>query len=696
MEEENIDFIQKFNYSNSFWENTDVLFQHSKQKFDEYLNISDLYLKLSNSLNDFSESLLDITRNIQDSEIDYESTRSNGVLKVINFIHRISQNLKKFSKSLINISSKMNEKVEVYQSRRENENQCKENYNKYKDNLRKLNLRQDIYNDAVESVIENFLYNKYKEMKNPIDLKPKLENLNKKKQEYKSEVKKCEEQRNEYIKTQFDILEKEEEFEKECTEEIKSNLINTFNFFNQFLENIKVDEDTMRSIEKINGIRDIHFFAENNKDIMSSPPRIIFQEYNQDMDKYFNFDIIKNKMKNKSSEESLIIKKEMAVEVNKFLEQSVFAIDEKKDTITKYSQICDDILNKKLKEEDYNFIINEFESKYTDFMEWKRVTIKEQNYIKVGSGWDDRFESMHIFLHIFNKLRMYNKQLEKGNFDYYVKIMNKIIELNDGEEVDYDLCDLVIILASTFYTMENKEGKEEKIYAAEEIKNCKLFQSFEFWVGLVKNQLNEEIIKDRLKEKQFERRKSFFNNINKSLTNLNININFNLGKKKEENKVNVNKYNKLLMAKLMSVSYNLVQFVSSSDTLNKALYNIFRFYKLSINDKKTVVEMLKFQTMNEGYDYLNLDEDLLYKNKFENYIRKENEDKNDENENITIEKEENKENEKNEIINELYKDETEEDKEKKEEKEEIEEKENDYDEDNIQQININDEIKKAS
>ena len=51
---------------------------------------------------------------------------------------------------------------------------------------------------------------------------------------------------------------------------------------------------------------------------MSSPPRIIFQEYNQDMDKYFNFDVIKSKIKNKSNEESLIIKKEIATEVNKF------------------------------------------------------------------------------------------------------------------------------------------------------------------------------------------------------------------------------------------------------------------------------------------------------------------------------------------------------------------------------------------
>ena len=208
-------------------------------------------------------------------------------------------------------------------------------------------------------------------------------------------------------------------------------------------------------------------------------------------------------------------------------------------------------------------------------------------------------------------------------------------------------------------------------------------------MGLVKNQLNEEIIKDRLQEKKSERRKSFFNNINKSLTNLNINLNFNLGKKKEENKVNVDKYSKLLMAKLMSVSYNLVQFVSSSDTLNKALYNIFRFYKLSIKDKQSVVEMLKFQIMNEGYDYLKLDEDLLYKNKFENYIKKETDYKNDSNENIIIENEENKENEKSEIINELYNDEIKEEKENKE-------IQNEFDEDNIQQININEETKKAS
>ena len=151
--------------------------------------------------------------------------------------------------------------------------------------------------------------------------------------------------------------------------------------------------------------------------------------------------------------------------------------------------------------------------------------------------------------------------------------------------------------------------------------------------------------------------------------NININLNFKLnfsllGKKKEQNKVdNVDKYNKMIMAKLMSVSYNLVQFVSSSDTLNKALYNIFRFYKLSLDNKKTIVEMLKFQIMSEGYNNLQIDEDLLINNKIDiHYKNNENEIKENEmTNNDNINEKEEKENEDNadenkkiEITKELY------------------------------------------
>lgn len=674
--EENFDFIQKFNYKNSFWENTDVLYKHSKNRIDEYLNIGNLSAKISTSINEFSEVLLESIKSVQFYEEEYVSTRNNAIKKVLNFIDKIVKNLKNFSKNIYGITKLINDKIETYQSRKECEKLCNENLSKYKDNLKKLNLRKEIYNDSVVSIIENFLSNKYKDSKTQIDLKPKLEYLNKKKQEYKEEVKNCEETRTEFIGVQRNILESEEEFDKECSEELKSYFNKALDYYTELLNNNKVDEEVINEIKKIDGNKDIQDFSEKNRDIMSSPPKINFTEYNQDMDIYYNFEVIKNKMKNLNNNEKKELKKEISIEVNKFLEETVYIMDDKNDIINKYTQIANDILYKKLQKEDYEFIINEFQNKYSDFMEWKRITIKDQEYLKVGKGWDNRFESMQIFLNIFNKMRINNKKMEKENYDYFVKIMKKILEINNGDEVDYNLCNLLIILASTFYYSEEKDGKEEKIYVTESIKQCNLFQKYEFWIGLIKNQLNEEIIKERLKKEQTEQKNTFMNSINKNLTNLNININLNfrlsfslLGKKKEPNKVdNVDKYNKMIMAKLMSVSYNLVQFVSSSDTLNKALYNIFRFYKLSLDNKKTIVEMLKFQIMSEGYNNLQIDEDLLINNKIDShYKNNENEIKENEINNDNIKEDEEKElnegeNKKIEIMKELYNEEIQDDK----------------------------------
>ena len=230
--------------------------------------------------------------------------------------------------------------------------------------------------------------------------------------------------------------------------------------------------------------------------------------------------------------------------------------------------------------------------------------------------------------------------MKKENYDYLVKIFQKIIEFNNGDEVDYSLCELLIVLSSTFYMVELKDGKEKKIYISEGIKHCELFQKCEFWFNLVKNLLNDEIIKKRIKENQIERKKSFLNNINKNLTSLNFNININLtfnfkkiplllGKKIRID--NDEKYNKIIMARLISISYNLAQYVLNSDTLNKAVYNIFRFYKLSLENKKSIIEMINIQIMSEGNTNLKIDEDLLLNNKFDKYRNEKKENKNIEN-----------------------------------------------------------------
>ena len=87
--------------------------------------------------------------------------------------------------------------------------------------------------------------------------------------------------------------------------------------------------------------------------------------------------------------------------------------------------------------------------------------------------------------------------MKKDDYDYLVKIFKKIIEFNYCDEVDYSLCELLIVLSSTFYMVELKDGEEKKIYISEGIKHCELFQKCEFWFNLVKNLLNDEIIKKR-------------------------------------------------------------------------------------------------------------------------------------------------------------------------------------------------------
>ena len=632
-EEKKVDFIQEFNYTNSFWENTDLLDKHSEDRFDEYMKVGELFSNISSSINDFADSL---TKNITIKDFlekDELSTRKKAFKSFIDFINKIIKNLQKLSNDLLDISNQMIEKSESYNSRKKVEKISKNNFSEYEENLDKLKIRQDIYYDFVKNTVEIFLNGKYKEQK-LFETKPNLNNLYKKRNEYKEEVKNCENKRVNFIQVQRNILADKEQFDLECSEDLKAYFNNSFKVYNKFLASLQIDDSLIESINSIDGEKDIREFCEKNRDILSFPPNINFAEYNQNMDVYFNFEVIKQKLKNKNNIEEREFKRELGIEINNFLDKTIYKIDHNGDIYTKFSKIADDILNKKLAEEDYNFVINQFTKEYNEYLKWKKNVSNNEEFWKFGEVWDNRFNSIHIFMNIFNKLRMYNKKMEKKNYDYYVKIMKKILEFNKEEEVDYNLCDLLITLASTFYTSEIKDGKEIKKYISEDIKDCELFQNYEFWVGLTTEQLNEEIIKERLKVRQSKQQKSFLNNINKNLTNLNININLNkfkklniplINKKKEVQKADtIDKYSKLILAKLMSVSYNLGQYVNNSDTLNKALYNIFRFYKISKENRQIILEVLKPQLSNEGNNKIIIDEELLINNKFDNYLKKEN------------------------------------------------------------------------
>ena len=665
MEKENFNFLQKYHYSNSFWENSDVLFNHSRNRMKEYEQFSDKIVNISKIINNFSDSLLNASIPEENPEKDdYISTRTNAISCYLKFINKLALLLKSLYKNYEGVASVMKDKMDAYKSRDKFENICNDNFDNYKNQLNKVNKCKQAYKESAESLVESFLNFKYKDAKYENEINSKKELMYKKENEYKAEVKKCEDIRNDYINIQRQILDDEETFDYSSSEALKDNLIKLMNFHKDFISSCKESKELMEAIANIDGHKDIQEFSAKNSDIISYPPGTTFSVYNQNLELYLNFEVIKNILKTKNEIEQRDFKRELSVEVTKFLGDILTKNSEKKQKVERFAEIANNILNKKSNEEECNFVIKEFENCSNNSIEPNRKLSGDKKDITIG-GWDNEFDAIHAFLNIFNKLRQFNKKMEKENFDYFVKINEKIIELIDSDdkekhknkyreekEIDYNLCDLLLILSSTFYMTEQKEGKEEKIYVYQKIKHCKLFQKYEFWVNIVKSQLSEQIIAEKMSEeiedkkdkKEKKKRKSLLSNI-KVFRKRSSNT-------ETETKVdNLDKYNQLIMAKLMSIGFNIIQFVSNSLILNQALYNIFRFYKLSTPNRVNVIEMLKIQIVSEGNDNLKLDEDLLLNNNLEKYKNIKNEEPNNnvkseaENENNNIKKDLNLNNE---------------------------------------------------
>ena len=103
-----------------------------------------------------------------------------------------------------------------------------------------------------------------------------------------------------------------------------------------------------------------------------------------------------------------------------------------------------------------------------------------------------------------------------------------------------------------------------------------------FWVGLTKFELNEEIQQQ--------------NNIEDTL---------------KENNITEAKLNNSVIAKLMSVSYNIIQFVMDSNLFNKIIFDIFKYCKINEENRAIIVEMIEGQIQSENLNHLKLNKELL-------------------------------------------------------------------------------------
>ena len=263
-------------------------------------------------------------------------------------------------------------------------------------------------------------------------------------------------------------------------------------------------------------------------------------------------------------------------------------IKEESDAINqRVEQIAKDLKENKLSPNDFQYLIEQFQKRFEEFKRWKREKVADQDYRKVGKEWDERFCYMHTFLGYFNKTRVENKELNKSNFEYLVKAIQKILELNENEDIDYNLCDLVVILSSTFY-MADPNAKNGKRYITDVIKKCSIIQKQGFWVGLTRFELNEEIQQQ--------------NKIEDTL---------------KEDDISEAKLNNSVVAKLMSVSYNIINFVMDTKLFNKIIYDIFKYCKINAENREIVVDMIEGQIQSENLNHLVLDKEFLTKSNFD-------------------------------------------------------------------------------
>ena len=577
------DYVEDYKYNNCFWKKSGVLYKHSDDKFNEYLSIGQIFEKMSieiYKLSEFLGKLNDLY--LKPSEPNY--TRENGIQVFLSTITFIKNEFHKLAMNLGEIARRILEKKDTYYSKASAMKMCDDAFKKYDMELNKLSLVKKTYFDAMNKVVETYLNNKFSKKgessKHKQDLNHKLKILEKKKEEYKQVIENVEKLRAEYMDEQGNIFAVKEELERDCTDELKMYFNSYIKSIEEFMHKFKLTEKEKNIIESINGTKDTQSFAESNKSLMTGPKRNLYKEYAVDLNYYIeNFDIVKSRLKGKSPQEQREIQKEISSEITTLLSN---LIKEEPDEINKrIEEIARDIKENRLTKGDFSYLMNKFQSRYDEFIKWKEKVVANQEHRKVGKDWDERFNYMHTFLNYFNKKRIESKELNQENFNYLCEAIKKILTLNENDDIDYNLCDLIVILSSTFYTRDETKTSGKK-YVNEVVRETSIMQKQGFWVGLTRFELNEEIQRQ--------------NKIEDTL---------------KENDITEEKLNNSVIAKLMTVSYNIMQFVLDSKLFNRIISDVFKYCKINQKNRNFVVEMMETQIVAENINYLKLDKELL-------------------------------------------------------------------------------------
>jgi len=577
------DYVEDYKYNNCFWMKSGLLYSHVEKKFQEYLSIGEIFKKFANSCKYFYENLKEFNQLYKPDgeEMETKSTRRVGIEIVLKYINQIIQVMLQVSKEIEKISKELFEKQFAYDSKKAFLDKCEQDHKNYQDALNKLKVNKENYFESVNKAIESFLTSKMKGKQKKISQKNRNE-IEKKRKEYNDQIKTVENMRVEYMNVQGNIFASEEEFERECTNDLKKYLLNFVNSIESAKNKIIILDTEINQINEIDGDIDNKQFAEKNKSLMTGPRRNLYKEYCQDLNYYMeHFECLKKEAKGKNNQEIRAFQNQISQDVTSFLSDIIK--EEPNEIHNKILEIAKKLKENRCTKTEHIYILTKFQERFNQFLKWKEEKVAGQDFRKVGEEWDERFCYMHTFLGYFNKTRVDSKELNAENFDYLCSAINKILELNANEDIDYSLCDLVVILSSTFYTP-NPESKTGKKYVNEVIRNSPIMQKQAFWIGLTKFELNEEIQQQKKEEETLN-----------------------------EDNISQDKINNSITAKLMSVSYNIMQFITNSYTFNKILFDIFKYCKINKDSKEIVVGMMEAQLEAENLSQIKLDKEMLLK-----------------------------------------------------------------------------------
>ncbi len=293
------DYVENYNYNNSFWMKSGLLYSHAEKKFQEYLSIGKMLEKFASICNDFSGELPKIKYLYKkvDEDNSENSSRSKGIKTLLLYINQIADSFNYLKLNVEKIAKNIFEKQFSYESKKQAMVMCDKDHKNYEAALNKLKSNKENYFESINKAIENHLRIKLgkdkKKKNNPMDIE-------KCRKEYKSQIDKVEEIRVEYMKIQGNIFASQEELERDCTNELKDYINQFIAAIESFRNNLKMTESDKEVINSINGNNDNKQFAEQNKSLITGPKRNLFKEYSQDLNYYMeNIDCLKKEAKKK-------------------------------------------------------------------------------------------------------------------------------------------------------------------------------------------------------------------------------------------------------------------------------------------------------------------------------------------------------------------------------------------------------------